>query len=244
MAGNNKAGRQKEFLIEDEFDLLIDDEDDGYEPLEGPVSAPAAEAAAEPAKAATLSQKTGPLSGLFRFNYVDESDKDLDAMFSGSGEQKQEKQEGANKPAAASQKEKPQKPAVDVVEITLEDPEELADSPQEGMDSTDNADSPEEFSEGPEEEADDLPDKEDTPRGIAAAAFAREGDSPVSMPVYLGFMLLYCIPVVGVIAMLILSFTAKNRHLKTFTRAFLFFMNILLLALTELSLLGLTKYLF
>ena len=69
-------------------------------------------------------------------------------------------------------------------------------------------------------------------------------EPPVSMAAYLGYMLLFSIPVVGVIVLLVQAFAAKNSAIRTFARAFLCFMIIMLLLFTELALLGATKYLF
>ncbi len=69
-------------------------------------------------------------------------------------------------------------------------------------------------------------------------------EPPVSMAAYLGYMLLFSIPVVGVIVLLVQAFAAKNSAVRTFARAFLCFMIIMLLLFTELALLGVTKYLF
>ncbi|MGN0071268.1 MAG: hypothetical protein ACI361_05430 [Atopobiaceae bacterium] len=54
------------------------------------------------------------------------------------------------------------------------------------------------------------------------AAFSAD-DEPITAPGYIGFTILFAIPLVGLISVLIFSFASKNQNRRSFARAALFF---------------------
>ncbi len=252
MAGDLKDDNKNALFMEEEFDILPDDEGDddditdtreaatgakdsadtdnvpgpdpeedsdpyGYEPLEGPsdtkkaaaespssISAPSSKGRGESTvpdstfRAGETRKKRG-LSGLFRFNYEDGSEKHLEELFSG---RKGDEKAGRDK---------------------------YPEGHRTGRQRAGGA---------PSQAA------EEAAYGSAAEMAGYSPEPPVGMAAYLGYMLLFSVPVVGVIILLVQAFAAKNSAVRTFARAFLCFMIIMLLLLTELALLGVTKYLF
>lgn len=61
-----------------------------------------------------------------------------------------------------------------------------------------------------------------TPVPVAAPVVLNGGEDtkkPLSFWTYLGLIVLFCVPVAGLVAAIIFSFTAKNENLKNFARA-------------------------
>ena len=69
----------------------------------------------------------------------------------------------------------------------------------------------------------------------------REGQKPISPWGYVGYEILYAIPIVGLILAIVFSITSKNKNVKNFAKAQLIMIVIGIVLLFILVILGLMK---